>query len=157
MNTRAIMSTMSVPNIPPIASSVPGVVLFVSADWLVDLPRNTKSTDPYLNVVCVKYHRDGLLLGVSHRRISLSGSHMILMILHPSALVRIQGCVLSHFGQPVDCTALTMIRPNERVSPTIAGTNARPMNSLILNVSSPPPMILDPATNRNVKSGENIA
>lgn len=55
-------------------------------------------------------------------------------------------------------TALTIISPNERVSHTIAGTNARPMNSLIVKLSSLSHQSkLDPATNRNVKSGENIA
>jgi hypothetical protein len=55
-------------------------------------------------------------------------------------------------------TAFTIISPNERVSHTIAGTNASPMNSLIVKLSSlSQPSRLDPATKRNVKSGENIA
>lgn len=47
--------------------------------------------------------------------------------------------------------------PNERVSQTIAGTNASPMNSLIVKLSSSHPIRLDPATNRKVKSGAKIA
>jgi len=54
------------------------------------------------------------------------------------------------------CTAAIIISPNERVSPTMAGTKASHINSLRLKLSSHP-MRLDPATNRNVKSGENIA
>ena len=50
-----------------------------------------------------------------------------------------------------------MISPNERVSDTTAGTNARPTNSFIVKLSSSPHKRLDPATNRNVKSGEKIA
>lgn len=55
------------------------------------------------------------------------------------------------------CTALIIISPNERVSHTTAGTNARPMNSLILKLSSFQPRRLEPATNLNVKSGANMA
>ena len=54
-------------------------------------------------------------------------------------------------------TALTIISPNERVSHTIAGTKQSPMNSLIVKLSSSHHNIFDPATNLNVKSGENTA
>ncbi len=55
-------------------------------------------------------------------------------------------------------TAFTMMSPNERVSQTIAGTNASPMNSLIVKLSSlSHPSRFFQTTNRKVKSGENIA
>jgi hypothetical protein len=47
--------------------------------------------------------------------------------------------------------------PKDSARPTIAGTKQRPTNSLIVNVSLSPPIIAAPATNWNVKSGENIA
>ncbi len=50
-----------------------------------------------------------------------------------------------------------MMSPNESVSQTIAGTNASPINSLIVKLSSSHPIRLDPATKRKVKSGANIA
>lgn len=49
---------------------------------------------------------------------------------------------------------------NESVSHTIAGTNASPINSLILKLSESShhhAIRLDHATNRNVNRGENIA
>lgn len=52
---------------------------------------------------------------------------------------------------------MIIISPNERVSQTIAGTNASPMNSFIVKLSSSHPIRFDPATNLNVKSGANIA
>lgn len=83
---------------------------------------------------------------------------MIFIIVQPS--VSTQGFVFdATLPSPfVDCTAAIMISPNERVSHTIAGTKARPTNSLILKLSLPShPIRLDPATNLNVKRGENIA
>lgn len=43
------------------------------------------------------------------------------------------------------------------MSHTIAGTKASPINSFKLKLSSSPQRRFDPATKRNVKSGENIA
>ena len=57
---------------------------------------------------------------------------------------------------PLD-TALMSINPNERVSQTIAGTKQSPTNSLSVNVSLSLHIMPAPATNWNVKSGENIA
>lgn len=54
-------------------------------------------------------------------------------------------------------TALMSMSQNDNARPTIAGTKQRPTNSLIVNVSLSPPIIAAPATNWNVKSGENIA
>lgn len=57
---------------------------------------------------------------------------------------------------PLD-TALINMRPKESVNHTIAGTNASPMNSLMVKLSSAPHIRFHPATKRNVKSGEKIA
>lgn len=51
----------------------------------------------------------------------------------------------------------TMISPNERARPTIAGTKASPMNSLISNESFLSLNILSQSTNFSVIKGENIA
>lgn len=77
-------------------------------------------------------------------------------ILHHSALFKLH---VAH-GVPlllVHCTAAIMMSPNESESHTIAGTNASPTNSLIVNVSLSSPIIAHPATNWNVKRGENMA
>ena len=65
--------------------------------------------------------------------------------------------VLVHCVPPLD-TTLMMMSPKDSVSPTIAGTKQSPTNSLIVNVSLlSTHFIAHPATNWNVKSGENIA
>lgn len=51
----------------------------------------------------------------------------------------------------------TMMSPNESARPTMAGTKARPMNSLISNESFLSLNILSQSTNFSVMKGENIA
>lgn len=83
-------------------------------------------------------------------------------ISHHLASVSIHGFVFD-VGLPsplVDCTDAIIISQNERVSHTIAGTKASHINSLILKLSESShhhAIRLDPATNRNVKRGENTA
>ncbi len=86
--------------------------------------------------------------------ILLSGLPIILRRVHFS-LVQLLDQPLPFSFHPF--TALIMISPNESESPTIAGTKQSPTNSLIVNVSLFSPIIADPATNWNVKSGENMA
>lgn len=54
-------------------------------------------------------------------------------------------------------TAFINMRPKERVNHTMAGTNASPMNSFIVKLSSAPHIRFQPATKRNVNKGENMA
>ena len=90
---------------------------------------------------------------------SFSGLQRIPFVTHPGLPLRLQvaaGGVAPGFlsGQ---FTAFIIISPNDKVIPTIAGTKASPMNSFKLKLSSSHQRRFDPATKRNVKSGENMA
>ena len=155
-----MISIINVPNIQPAEFSTPTDELLLSTSSCAGhaLPSN-----------CISIHQNFIIFNVvafslsSASRIFLmmvfSEFHIIFAIVHPAPFMSsgVQDTVaVAHDTFPLD-TAFIMMSPNERVSHTIAGTNASPMNSLILKLSSSHPNKLDPATNRNVNNGAKMA
>ncbi len=156
-----MISIINVPNIPHAASSTP-VVLFAESDSdcavhafhsnCIFIPPNST----IFSVVAFSGSAESRITLL----ITLFGFHIMVTSLHQgSFLIFVSSHFsvgLAQFGSLLD-TAFIIISPNDSVSHTIAGTNASPMNSLIVKLSSSHPIRFDPATKRKVKSGANIA
>lgn len=159
MKTRAITSMISVPNTPEDTSTA--LLDDEVVGWMTPFHQYLTLSSHHSNVVSVKTFLGSLLL--FHRLIEFFGLHNMFVSTHHFSVLG------SHFPFssvalpvldpiPHDCTAATIISPNESARPIIAGTKARPTNSFIVKLSfSSPHIRLDHATNRKVKSGENIA
>ena len=166
MKTRAIISMMIVPNMPPIEPStlVVQLLLFATSSMLhFTLPLNVNVTHPkrILFWVSVNFPSEDITFRI------------ILLFVFPAMPI------ISHHGHPGwsmfashFCTPLllddhgvalwsmaTTTSPNERESHTRAGTNARPINSFIskLSLFSFHQKNPSPITYFSVMSGENIA
>jgi hypothetical protein len=159
MNTSAIISIISVPNIPP-AELRTLVVPFT------DVLSVTGSFEAHaFQIKSIVISPQVIVFVVVPLFVPTASTFRVILFLSEPIIFRIshhfheitpESHLVSLATVPLD-TALIRISPNESVSPTIAGTKQRPTNSLILNVSSDHPMRFDPATNRKVKRGENIA
>ncbi len=161
MNTRAIISMIRVPNIPHAELSTPVAVFDFSASSCDGQAFHLNSISIHQNDIVFNVVASGVLGLIIFLTILFFGFHIMLASSH-HVVDSILGAsqvvtVFVQEGLPPD-TAFIIISPNDRDNPTIAGTNASPMNSLIVKLSLLSHHIrLDPATNRNVNRGENIA
>lgn len=163
INTRAIMSTTMVQNMPPVVSSalcapftelaVLSAIFSIPGRSHITLPRNSifvvQSFTIFTVLACAGSFAFVIFLVIVSTESISQPSHLI--------LVASQDSTFDHVVESGDCTAAMMTRPNESVSPTTAGRKQSPINSFMSNDSVPFQKSSLPATKCNVKIGENTA
>lgn len=144
MKISAIISTIIVPTIPADISSAPLSVahLFVP----VTAHSNVYFKLPRVTTVSVVLLASSIFVCI------------VLFVFQKRVMVQSVGLVQNLFPSFCLCMSIdTTTRPNESASPTIAGTNASPINSFRSKDSLSLPKILSQRTNFSVMRGENIA